>query len=307
MDFHGVDLNLLAAFDALYTERHVTRAAARVGVSQPAMSAALARLRRLFDDALFLRSAAGLLPTARAREIAEPVSQALRQIETALVLGPKFDPAKVTQTFNLGLGDYATHIMLPAVAQAVQAAAPGATLHVKPVIARDSAIDLLDAGQIDFAIGVAPSQAHGRIHSRPLLDDEFVTLVRRGHPLVHGELDLETFLTLKHILASPEGDRHGVVDQALSQMDRRRHVALVLPQMFALPTIVAGGDLAATLLRRVVPPNSEATLTMLTPPLALPRIPFHLIWHQRNDGHPAQQWLRALVTSLAAKKMPSPG
>jgi DNA-binding transcriptional LysR family regulator len=112
MDFHGIDLNLLVAFDALMNERNVTRAAARVGVSQPAMSAALGRLRTLLGDSLFARSADGLLPTPRARELAEPISQALRQLETTLISRPEFDPGKASMVFKLGLSDYPAYVLL---------------------------------------------------------------------------------------------------------------------------------------------------------------------------------------------------
>ena len=120
MDFHGIDLNLLAAFDALMNERNVTRAAARVGVSQPAMSAALSRLRTLFGDPLFLRSAQGLLPTPKAREMAEPISRALKQIEAALLPKPVFEPASASMTFNIGMSEYPAYVLLPALASALK-------------------------------------------------------------------------------------------------------------------------------------------------------------------------------------------
>ncbi|XVN14332.1 LysR family transcriptional regulator [Pseudomonas corrugata] len=125
MDFHGIDLNLLVAFDALMTERNVTRAAARVGVSQPAMSAALSRLRTLLGDGLFARSAEGLLPTPRARDLAVPIAQALHQLQVALVERPEFEPGKASLVFKLGLSDYPAYVLLPALLQALAEQAPG--------------------------------------------------------------------------------------------------------------------------------------------------------------------------------------
>ncbi len=303
MDFHGIDLNLLAAFDALMTERHVTRAAARVGVSQPAMSAALARLRRLFDDALFLRSAEGLLPSAKARDLAEPISQALRQIETALLLSPAtFDASNVKLTLNVGLAEYPSHVLLPQLVKSLASAAPRAVLNVKAFVSRDQAVDLLDAGRIDLAIGVAPTQAHGRIVGRPLFDDDFVTIVRRHHPRVRGAMDLATFLSLDHILASPEGDRHGHVDEVLSGMGKERHLALTVPHMFTVPAVVADSDMTATLMRRVVGRCAVAgELDVFAPPVAMPRVMQHLLWHKRNDGNPAQRWLRGLIAAVSGE------
>lgn len=300
MNFHGIDLNLLAAFDALMDERNVTRAAVRVGVSQPAMSAALSRLRTLFADPLFLRSAEGLLPTQRARDLAEPIAQALRQIEAAVVPRPQFDAARASFTFNLGLYDYPAMVLLPALAESLRAQAPGVSLNVHAFSARDSAVDLLDAGTIDAAVGVPPTHADGRIFTRPILQDEFVTIVRRDHPQVRQGLDLDAYLALSHVLVSPEGDRHGLVDQALAQLGKRRHLAVTLPQLFAAPALVARTDMAATLLRRVALHAAEhRQLAVFAPPLALPAIGFHLIWHRRNELHAAQQWLRGMITGLA--------
>lgn len=302
MDFKGLDLNLLAAFDALMIERNVTRAAAQVGVSQPAMSAALGRLRTLFSDPLFLRSAEGLLPTARAREMAGPVSAALQTIEAALLVQPRFDPVEAETTFNLGMSDYPAFVLLPQLTQALSELAPGITLNVHSFNARDDAVDLLDAGTIDAAIGILPTQTEGRILTWPLLRDGFVTLLRHDHPAAPREMDLETFLSLPHVLVSPEGDRYGLVDQALAQMGRQRRIALTLPHMFAAPTIVAHSDNVATLMKSVVLNSADRhKLTLFPTPLAMPEIELHLIWHRRNAAHQAQQWLREQIIEVAGK------
>jgi DNA-binding transcriptional LysR family regulator len=301
MDFHGIDLNLLAAFDALMSERNVTRAAARVGVSQPAMSAALSRLRKLAGDPLFLRSAAGLLPTPRSRDLAEPISQALRQIESALIAKPVFVPGKAALTFTLGLSDYPAFVLLPALLQGLEKQAPGVSLSIHSFSDRDRAVDLLDAGTIDAAVGVPPTHAESRIFTRTILRDEFVTIVRRDHPAARRGMDMKTFLALPHVLVSPEGDRHGLVDEALAKLGKRRTLALTLPQMFAVPAVVAQTAVAATVMRRVAL-NSAARgkLVLFPPPVALPQVHFDLIWHRRNDAHIGQHWLRELIASLAS-------
>lgn len=300
MNFHGIDLNLLAAFDALMNERNVTRAAARVGVSQPAMSSALARLRTLLNDPLFLRNANGLLPTPKARELAEPIAQALQGIEAALLPKPRFEPANATINFTLGLSEYPAFILLPTLYQALAQQGSGLSLSVHAISDRDSAVDLLDAGTIDAAIGVPPSHAENRILTHPLLRDAFVTIVRRGHPLVQQGMNMAVFLELSHLLVSPEGDRYGLVDQALAYLGQRRTLALTLPQMFAAPQVVAQTDIAATIMKRVAT-HSPAweQLAVFTPPVHLPEITYNLMWHRRNDTHPAQQWLRQLCTTLA--------
>ena len=300
MDFHGIDLNLLVAFDALMSERNVTRAAIQVGVSQPAMSAALSRLRTLLGDPLFQRSADGLLPTARARELAAPIAQALQQIEAAMVQQPAFHPETASQTFRLGLQDYPTLILLPALLEALEKSIPGVSLNVLAFNDRDAAVDLLDAGMIDVAIGVPPGSADGRILTRPLLRDEFVTIVSSDQLAANSAMDLTSYLDLQHVLVSPEGQLHGLVDQALAQQGLKRKLALTLPQLFAVPAVVARTRMAATILKRVaLQAQASHGLQLFAPPLALPEIVFHLIWHRRSDSHPAQRWFREFIAEQA--------
>jgi DNA-binding transcriptional LysR family regulator len=301
MDFHGIDLNLLVAFDALMNERNVTRAALQVGVSQPAMSAALARLRTLLGDPLFLRSADGLLPTPRARDLGAPIAQVLRQIEATMIKQPGFEPENASMTFKLGLQDYPTIVLLPALLAALQASAPGIALNVHAFNDRDAAVALLDAGMIDLAIGVAPADTDGRIMSRPLLRDEFVTIVASDHAAAKGAMDLDTYLALQHVLVSPEGHGHGLVDQALAQRGKQRKLALTLPHNFVVPSVVGQSSLAATLLKRVaLQAQARHRLTLFAPPIALPDIVFHLVWHRRSDTHPAQRWFREFIEKHAA-------
>lgn len=301
MDYHGIDLNLLAAFDALMTERNVTRAAVHVGVSQPAMSAALSRLRTLLDDPLFLRSADGLLPTPRARELAEPIAQALRQIGATLLKGAGFTPSDATLALNVGMSDYAAFVVLPMLLEKMAEQAPGMTINVHAFNNRDDAVDLLDAGVIDAAVGVPPTYSEARILTRPIFSDAFVTIVSSTHPVARRAMDMETYLSLSHVLASPEGQRHGLVDEALAQQGKRRHLALTLPHMFAVPAVVARTHLTATVMKRVALQSSAARkLALLPPPLVLPEIVFHVMWHRRNDANPAQQWLRELIESVAS-------
>lgn len=301
MDFHGIDLNLLVAFDALMSERNVTRAAIQVGVSQPAMSAALSRLRTLLGDPLFQRSADGLLPTARARDLAAPIAQALQQIEAAMVRQPAFHPETASLTFRLGLQDYPTLVLLPALLEALEKSMPGVSLNVLAFNDRDAAVDLLDAGMIDVAIGVLPGNTDGRILTRPLLRDEFVTIVSTDPLAGTRSMDLASYLDLQHVLVSPEGQLHGLVDQALAQQGLKRKLALTLPQLFAVPAVVARTNMAATILKRVaLQAQASHGLMLFAPPLALPEIVFHLIWHRRSDSHPAQRWFREFIAEQAA-------
>lgn len=308
MDFHGIDLNLLVAFDALMKERNVTRAATQVGVSQPAMSAALSRLRILLGDPLFHRSSAGLTPTPRARDLASPIAAALRQIESAMLSLPDFQPDTASITFKLGLQDYPTLVLLPALLAALEAAMPGIALNVLAYNDRNDAVDLLDAGAIDVAIGVSPINTDARILTRPLMRDEFVTIVSSDSTAARQAMDLNTYLGLQHVLVSPEGKLHGLVDQALAQQGKSRKLALTLPQLFAVPAVVARTSMAATILKRIAL-HSQAShrLVLFAPPLALPDIVFHLIWHRRSDHHPAQLWFRNFIAQQSEVLSPASG
>jgi DNA-binding transcriptional LysR family regulator len=299
MDLHGIDLNLLVAFDALMAERNVTRAGARIYRSQPAMSAALSRLRTLLKDELFIRGPHGLQPTPRALDLAEPLARALAEIQRTLEFTQVFDPHSSAASFTVGLSDHPAFVLLPQLLEHLQLTAPGITLRVRSFTARDDAVAMLDAGEVDLTIGVPATSATGRILTLPLFAERFVCIVRKEHPIGAGPLNLETFLSLSHLLVSPENERFGHVDVALAKQGLRRHLALTLPQMYAAPILVARSDLIATLMAGVVAASGCADqLTVLSPPLELDPVSFVMSWHRRNDVHPAQRWLRDCISAL---------
>lgn len=301
MDLHGVDLNLLVAFDALMAERSVTRAGARIGRTQPAMSAALSRLRALLADELFVRSPSGLQPTPRALDLAEPLGRALADIQRTLDYTQAFEPATSAAAFTLGLSEHPSHVLLPRLVERLRDAAPAVTLRVRSFTARDDAVAMLDAGEVDLTIGVPSNTQPGRILVRPLWEERFVSVVRREHPVAGAPLDLPTFLALSHLLVSPENERFGHVDAALAKLGRKRRLALTLPQMYAAPGVVARSDLIATLMASVVETSGHVeALLVLDPPLHLDPVRFVLSWHRRNDVHPVQRWARELIASLYA-------
>jgi DNA-binding transcriptional LysR family regulator len=302
MDLHGIDLNLLVAFDALMCERNVTRAGVRIGRTQPAMSAALARLRLLLKDELFVRGAAGLQPTPRALELAAPLGEALASIQRTLDFTRDFDPSRSSVRFTLGLSDHPAFVMLPALQKRLAQLAPGITLRIKSFTAREDAVSLLDAGEVDAAVGV-PGGATPRIPTMPLFEERFVCVMRKGHPLAKKRMSLKSFLACRHLLVSPEGDGVGHVDVRLAQLGHKRDIAITLPQMYAAPAIVAHSDLLATLMEGVVQASGlRGKLAVLPlPQLDLAPVPFVLHWHRRNDAHPAQRWLRGQVAQACGQ------
>lgn len=299
MDLHGIDLNLLVAFDALIAERSVTRAGARIGRTQPAMSAALSRLRGLLNDELFIRGPSGLQPTPRAQELAEPLGRALADIERTLAFTQRFEPSTSAAIFTLGLSEHPAHFLLPTLVDRLRDLAPAVILRIRDFVARDDAVTMLDAGEIDMAIGVPPTGSAARILTQPLFKERFVCVLRRDHEAVREPLDLTTFLALSHLLVSPEDERFGIVDAALAKRDLKRRIALTLPQMYAAPSLIARSDMIATLMAGVVSASGHETkLCVVAPPLDLDPVSFVLAWHRRNDTHPAQRWLRKAIADL---------
>lgn len=299
MDIRAVDLNLLKAFDALMTQRAVTRAAAHIGLSQPAMSHALSRLRDLFADDLFVRTQAGMEPTARAREVASLVSAAIERIEAALNLGIGFDPVKSTGMFTAGMAEYAEIALVGRLAAALAERAPHATLRLLPLNGADAA-EQLERGTIDVAV------AHLRtlpapIESQVLLRDPFVVVMRRGHLLADASLSIETYAAQRHILVSPRGQTSGAIDRFLVDFGLRRRVSLLVATYLALPAALSASDLIATV------PQRAARQIAASPDITIRPLPLDLAmtvsmaWHRRAASEPAQGWFRALLIEAAAE------
>lgn len=295
----SIDLNLLVTFDAIMSERNVTRASKRVGRTQPAMSAALQRLRDLFEDELFVRSPKGLEPTPRAMDLSNPISRALSAAQDAVTLVRTFDPLVATDTFRIGIAELPRRRLQVPLALALQKQAPNASLDIRAVHDRRDLIHLLDAGEIDVGVGVNASSSP-RMLRQKLFSDHFKCIGRRGHPLLRDDMTVERFAALEHILVSPEGERFGQVDREMASKGLERHLALTLPDMHAVPGIVAASDLVATILESVVQSSELGPkLTIVDPPVDMPSIDFFLHWHRRSDTHQGLTWFRELVAHVA--------
>lgn len=291
------DLNLLLAFDALWTERHVTRAARRIGVTQSAMSHALRRLRAQLDDALFQATPHGLVPTARAHAIAPALAEALALVRRAVEQTTRFSPATLQRTFTIGTTDYGELVLLPRLMARLCREAPGVRLIVRPAI--DSGWRELTSGEHDLVLGVAAAQGAG-LRGEVLFSDGFVSLLRAGHPAAKRTLTLARFVELPHVLVSPQGRGEAAVDAALRERKLVRRVVLRVPHFLSAPLVIAETDAIITLPERVARAvAAQHGLVMRKPPLPLPRFSFSQFWHARNDGDAAHAWLRELLWSVA--------
>ena len=303
-NLRSVDLNLLVVFDTLMAERNVTRAAARNGLSQPAVSKALGRLRFLFDDPLFVRRDRAMEPTARALELAGPIHGALADISRTLTLPAAFDAATAKATVKIATIDLYHTKLLPSLVQHVRRCAPGVDLQVR---ANDcsSLQEQLASGEIDIAF--APLGARtAEVCAEPLWNDRLVTLVGEDNPL-REPMTIESYAAAAHLVdaghvqVSADGVGTSVVDAILKARGLRRRIALVLPSSAGVPFVVAATDLIATLPARIVKGLVPVSgVRILVPPLPDVEVSPHMFWHRRADADPLQAWLRAAIRAIAA-------
>ncbi|HYH38748.1 MAG TPA: LysR family transcriptional regulator [Azospirillum sp.] len=294
----GIDLNLLVALDALLAERSVTRAADRVGLSQPAMSRVLGRLRALFGDRLLVRSSAGLIPTPRAEALAPRLRAVLAEVGR-IVQPPGFDPATVRGTARLAMPDYLGLLVLPALLHRLEREAPGLDIVLAPP--RAGTLAELEAGDLDLAVGNFPQVPAG-FFGRTVMTDGFACLARRGHPALAEPLTPERFAGLRHALITIRDDRSpGAVDEALARRGLTRRIALRVPNFLAAPLIVAETDLILTLPRRLAHwLAGRADVQVVEPPLELGTFAITQLWHERRRDDPEHAWLRATLAAAIA-------
>lgn len=299
MNISGVNLNLLAAFDALFEEQSVTAAARRAGVTQPAMSNTLAQLRVLFDDPLFLRHRTGLTPTARAKELAEPIRQGLRLLESALS-EPRFDAQGSSRQFVIMASDYVELVLLPALLRRLAQEAPGVRLQLRPWGLHEIPPELA-RGEADLMLGF-----YGKLpphhYQQHLFEDEYVCVVRRNHPRVARKLTLARYLELSHVLVSAKSDSPGSVDRALSALGKRRTIGARVSHFLSVPVLISRTDFVAALDRRVAEVFANPLgLRLLPPPLKLPKGTVGQVWHEQHERDPAHRWLRSLISEVASE------
>ena len=298
MNIGAVNLNLLVAFDALFEELSVTRAARRAGVTQPAMSNTLAQLRSLFGDALFVRHRTGLTPTARAKELAEPIRKGLGLLQGALT-GHGFDPATSQRRFVIATSDYVELVLLPALLRRLSKLAPQVRLQLRPWGLHEAPPELA-RGEVDLMLGFY-DKLPPHHYEQPLFDDEYVCVVRRRHPTVKTKLTLAHYLELSHVLVSARSDSLGSVDRALLAQGKKRHIGARVSHFLTVPVLVAQTDFVAALDRRVAEVFARPLgLKLFPPPLKLPKGTIGQVWHEQQHTDAGQRWLRAQVAEVAA-------
>ena len=296
----GLNLNALVALDALLAERNVTRAAKRIGITQPAMSQSLARLRELFDDPLLVRKGRAMVLTPRAEAMLLPLSDALLAVERALQLGMGFDASTSSRIFKVALTDLGVTVVLPSVTRVIERDARGIRLQVEP-LSDPNLSGKLSSGEVDLVIAAYLSSAGG-LRKEPLVEEDYVCLVRRGHALARRvRVRIEDYEAHGHVAYTPVGFVPRPMAKSASLVSSGAGIVVSVPYLLALPDVVRRSNLVATVPRGLLSaPIDLSDVIALEAPVELPCVEHSQWWHPRFDLDPAHQWLRAHVREAFA-------
>ncbi|AKJ30867.1 LysR family transcriptional regulator [Caldimonas brevitalea] len=300
MDTSRLDLNLLVTLEALLVERNVTRAAARLHLSQPAVSAQLARLRDVFGDPLLIPAHRGMTPTARALDLLNPLRLALDQVRATVGTHQRFEPAKAELTVTIACTDYLQVALVQPLAVALRRDAPGVRLAL-----RHLDVPRLEAqmvrGDVDLAL-MTPQAGPPGLRARHLFDERYVLIARRDHPRLRRRLKVEVFAQLEHVIVSPDGGGFVTpVDDALAALGHRRKVVLSAASFLFVPEIVAHSDFVALVPQRLVQDRGDR-LRLLDCPFPLQGFSVGMVWHERHHGHTGHRWVRDTLVALVNAK-----
>ena len=297
MELSDIDLNQLVLFQRLMVERRVSRVAENLGLTQPAVSNALAKLRRQFGDELFVRTSAGMMPTPFAEQLAEPIGYALGMIHSGLNQHSRFEPASVKRTVTIGMTDIGEIVFLPALVERLRQEAPGISLGTVRTTATNLRDDM-EAGKVDLAIGPLPQLKAG-FFQRRLFRQRYVCLFRKGHALDRRRLTLADFKAAEHLVIVSAGTGHGKVDELIRRAGVERNTGLTVPHFVSVGHILRRSDMVATVTERLAESLVEPfDLTFRPHPVDIPDAAINVFWHAKVHRSPVHQWLRGIIFDL---------
>ncbi|NNE52421.1 MAG: LysR family transcriptional regulator [Sulfitobacter sp.] len=302
MNFASLDLNLLRVLDALLETRSTTYAGQRIGLSQPAVSSALGRLRRQLDDPLFIRNGPRLEPTDYALSLSAPLRDLLEKAEILLSGPPAFDPQTAEETFRISGSDFFAEILMPRLAGYLSENAPKLRVQLVDLVP-DDYVATLETDSVDLAL-LPQLEGPSWMEWQPLFNSSFALVARRGNPRLvdqakAGQIDIGTFCDLDHILFSPEGKFEAMVDAALSRKGHKRRVVMTLPVMYGVCSTVAETDYVALVPQQLAHKLSQKlSLDVIRPPFPIHTPPIGMAWHRRRTNAPAHRWLRDQLARL---------
>ncbi len=299
-ELNKLDFNLIKALDALLTENSVTRAAERIGVTQPAMSGMLIRLREAFNDPLFIRVQRGVCPTDRAKSLILPVKQILGQVND-LLKPAEFIPETADVTFNIAATDYALRaIAIPFIVH-LKKIAPNIKIALLPIDS-SNINDELERGELDLVL-LTRENTPNDLHMRTLYDEHYVCVFRKGHPLVQSEsITIEQFCSADHVLVSYSGGKfRGITDDVLSQIGHERNVSLSIKCFSLVTDIILSTDMISVLPSRLL--SGVEGIVSLYAPIDIPGFQQVVAWHERSHQDPAHQWIRNILFESCTSSM----
>jgi DNA-binding transcriptional LysR family regulator len=288
-----LDLNLFLVFDTIYTERNLTQAAKSLAITQPAVSNALSRLRRMFNDELFVRTSKGMLPTPIADGIAQNISAALGMLNASVLEREEFSPASAQRTYHFSMTDLAEALILPRLFPYFEQQAPHLALQ-SYYTKRHELIRHLSRGELDFAIDV-PLIEDTQVSHQSLIRDDYVCAIRPDHPLASEPLTLDSYLAMRHIHVSSRRKGLGQVDMSLLKVQGERRIQLRVQHYRVAAEVVSGTDLVLTVPRFLA---SQYSLSLRPLPFEVPPLDLHLYWHRQSDSDPSHRWLRESLLTL---------
>lgn len=297
-----LDTYLLRVLVALLTERNLTRVATRMNQSQPAISAALRKLREVFHDELLVRSGNGMVITPRGEDILTNARAALLSVDSLFLQAQGFEPSTSTQLFKIGCPDYLATVFLSGVTRVMRRDAPGTQLMVHPLGPGFDFEQALAEGELDVVIGNWPEPPES-LHIAPLLEDDIVCLMSDQHPLAREPMTRDQYLRAPHVVPLSYSSSHrGVIDRHLASLRLTRNARMVVPFFSMAPHLLPGTDLIFTISRHFAEHYARILPLVVVPcPIDYPRMRFYQIWHSRNQQSQAQRWLRGVLRSVAAQ------
>lgn len=297
MGLHKTDLNLFVVFDVIYSEGNLTRAGQVLGITQPAVSNALARLRKLFNDPLFIRTGKGMKPTPTAQNIIGQIREALATLRQSVQQCSLFEPSTSDRTFNISMGDYAESLLLTHLFQQLAEKAPGVKIEVHP-LNLDTIGTELESGSMDFAIDGPLSVATDLKHNQ-IMEEPYVCCLRNDHPLAGSKLNLDQYLSLKHIQVTDYSGSSNPVDKAIQKLGTKRKIGFTTHHLLMGPSLLMNSGLALTVPERLVSNNPNVVKHSL--PFQTEDFSLHLYWHPSVEEDSANKWMRSLIYQLFEK------
>jgi len=296
MDSKRFDLDLLVTLETLLVEQNVTRAAARLHLSQPAVSAQLNRLRHEFDDPLLIPAQRGMTPTAKAMELLDPLRQALDQVRATVATHKNFDPAKAKLTVAIACTDYLQAAVIKPLVLKLRMRAPGVRVALRNLDMPQLETQMA-RGDVDLAL-MTPQAAPLSLRSRHLFDERYVLIGRRKHPRLRNGITVEEFAQLEHVVVSLDGGGFVTpVDNALTALGHRRNAVLSAASFLFVPEIVSHSDFVALVPERLVRDRADK-LKVMDCPFPVEGFAVGMVWHERSHGHSGQRWIREAIVSV---------